>query len=707
MARATQVACPGMNQVTHGGEVTQPPGEGTRAEETLRTPLSRVGLAALLALPGALIVYFAFNSGGTFEVTTALGALVVLVAMLLGLAVAFRPLAALAPRGLFASGLLALFAIWTLASAGWSDATGPALVSLNRTLLYLAVLILFACIPSSTDRFRWLLRGLLAGIAVVSIIGLLSRLLPGVWETSPGLVSDRLNYPITYWNTFALLVGMGCILATHQTSDEHEPPAIRIGAAALLPILGATLLLTFSRGAIAVTALGILAYVMIARPRGLLGAILAVVPPTAFAVIQTYSSEMVQEGTPLTPAALGQAHDLALMIGACALVAGLLRALALRLDTRMSRISISPSARRTGWIGAACAAMLVLLIFLAAGGPSSAHHQYEKFINDARDSNGQAGGQRDRLLSIGDDGRLPLWQGALDAYRDDPLKGTGAGTYRQQMEQSGRSSYDRFFAYSLYIETLGELGLVGITLLGATLLTILVGIAVGMRGPARPVYSAAFALVIAWVVHAGVDIDWQTPAVTVPIFALGGFALARRKEQVFDRVASQSDGRLLQLSGAFRTSRWASPALPALCLVIAIFPARMALAQTHLQKSIDALTEGECKPARTNAEAAVADLDTGPRPYEVLAMCSSRSRDSTAAIRWATLAVAHNPGSWEPHYVLALAQASAGLDPRTQARIASKLNPNSYFPNRALAAFRSSNPVRWKAAAAALPFSMS
>jgi len=98
-----------------------------------------VGLALLLALPGLLTVYLAFNSGGMFEVTTAFGALVVLVAMVIGASLAREPLAGLSRRGLLACGSLALFALWTLLSARWSHATGRALIAFDRVLLYLAI----------------------------------------------------------------------------------------------------------------------------------------------------------------------------------------------------------------------------------------------------------------------------------------------------------------------------------------------------------------------------------------------------------------------------------------------------------------------------------------------------------------------------------------------------------------------------------------
>ncbi len=671
-------------------------------------PLSKVGMVLLLGLPGALTVYFAFNSGGMFEVTTAFGALVVLVTMLVGATVARKPLAGLTPRGLLACGSLALFALWTLLSARWSHATGRALVAFDRVLLYLAILTLFACVPRSVMRLRWMLRGLLLGSAAVSVIGLASRLLPALWPTGHGPAEERLSYPVTYWNTFALLVGVGCILAVHHTCDEREPPAVRICAAAVLPLLGATLLLTFSRGALAVTLLGVFVYVVIARPRGLLGGLLAAAPTTALAVSRTYSADLVQKGTPLTSPAIAEGRRLALTLGVCVLAAALLRALALALDTRMARISITRSrSRRMSLIVAAGAGAIVLVVFIAAHGPSRIHDQYEKFVNDTHEARQGAEGRRSRLLYVGNDGRLPLWHVALDAYRQDPLKGTGAGTYRLQWERHPQAGYDRVYAYSLYAEVLGELGLVGIVLLGASLLTILVAIAVCARGPGRPVYAVSFALVLAWVVHAGVDIDWQTPAVSVFVFALGGLALARPREHSVPAAASDRPSSCSQAGVLARaSSHGLRPVLALACLAVAVIPARMAVAQARLQDSIDALDAGACVRAQASARGAISALDSGLRPYEVLAMCAARRGDAGAAVVWGRMAVAHDPGNWEPYYALALAEGVGGIDPRRQARVAYEDDLLGQLPRLAVASFRGRDPRRWRFIARALPFSV-
>jgi O-antigen ligase len=677
---------------------------------------ARVGSIALLLLPGALIVYFAFNSGGTFPVTTATGALVVIAVMLVAVAVAGRPLAGFALAGLLTGGLLAGFALWTLLSASWSHATGRTLVAFGYVLLYLLVFLLFAGARRSVDRVRWMLRGLLVGAGGVALIGLISRLLPPLWPTSPGLEDSRLSYPITYWNTFALLAGVGCILAVHHTCDERERASVRVAAAAVLPLLAAALLLTLSRGAIVATVVGVLAYMAIARPRGLPGGLLAAGPATALAVVETYRATLVQTGMPVTPLAISQAHRLATVLAVCAVAAAVLRLLTLLLDARLIRLVISDRRRRL----AEWTALVGVLVLLAAAvtsfhGLSWAHRQYDKFVAGTHGAGSVESGptQRERLFQVGNDGRLPLWRVALSAYRQDPLKGTGAGTYRLQWERDRSEGFDRVYAYSLYAEVLGELGLVGILLLAAVLLTILVTVGVRARGPGRSAWAAGFAVVLAWVLHAGVDWDWQTPAVTVTVFAIGGLASTApggtserpgvRCGRVSRRISVPTAWASNTLArGAILVYR---PALALICVGAAVFPAAMALAQTHLQAGVEALNAGSCARAETSARGAIARLDTGARPYEVLAMCAARQGDPRVAVGWARVAVAHDPHNWEPYYVLALADGMAGIDPRGAAQTAYEDDPQGQLPRLAVLAFPDEDPLHWRLVAENLPFS--
>jgi hypothetical protein len=329
------------------------------------------------------------------------------------------------------------------------------------------------------------------------------------------------------------------------------------------------------------------------------------------------------------------------------------------------------------------------------------NRQYHSFVDNTEEAASTTdAGQRNRLLTVGNDGRRPMWEVAYNAYEEEPLKGTGAGTFQLRWERDRESGPLRLYAYSLYLESLGELGLVGILLLASTILALLGALAWRLRETDRAVYAAGLALALAWALHVGVDIDWQSPAVCVPVFAIAGLALARRRGELLPpptRVASR-----LTTAAAYGLR----PALALACLAAAIVPARMALAQADLRDSIEALGAGDCRTAVTEARESIDEANAGPRPYEVLAMCAARAENPASAAHWARQAVERDDASWETHYALALVLALGGSDPSREARLATEANPLLRQPRDAVAAFSGGSPGSWRQAALALPFAM-
>src|SRR5439155_7523569 len=140
---------------------------------------------------------------------------------------------------------------------------------------------------------------------------------------------ERLSYPVTYWNALGLLASLGIVLVVHLTTDFREPRWLRVASAAAAPLLGATILLTFSRGGIAACILGLAAYLLLGRPRGALTGLAAVAPLTAVAVRAAYDATLVASTTYTRPAAVAQGHHLARVVLLCAGGAAVLRAVLL------------------------------------------------------------------------------------------------------------------------------------------------------------------------------------------------------------------------------------------------------------------------------------------------------------------------------------------------------------------------------------------
>jgi hypothetical protein len=245
--------------------------------ETTMDALADAGSKALALAPALLIVFFGFNGGGYFPGPVAFAAVVLALVLALRFWLASDPLAGFGPLAAIAAGALFMYTIWTALSGAWSDAPGRALLETDRALLYLLALLLFASFSRSTDRTRTIVRATAAGALLVCTVGLITRVAPDVWPIAPDLQQGRLSYPLTYWNAFGLLAGLGMLLCTHLTCSEREPPALRVAAAAAVPLLGASIYFTFSRGAIAVVLVGLVAYALLARPRALLGGVLLLV----------------------------------------------------------------------------------------------------------------------------------------------------------------------------------------------------------------------------------------------------------------------------------------------------------------------------------------------------------------------------------------------------------------------------------------------
>jgi len=80
-------------------------------------------------------------------------------------------------------------------------------------------------------------------------------------------------------------------------------------------------------------------------------------------------------------------------------------------------------------------------------------------------------------------------------------------------------------AHSLYIETAAELGVLGLI---ALLLAFAGGILAAVKATSRNRAAAAgpVAVLAAWALHAGLDWDWEMPAVTLIALACAGYLCA-------------------------------------------------------------------------------------------------------------------------------------------------------------------------------------
>ncbi|MEA2265388.1 MAG: hypothetical protein QOE27_971, partial [Solirubrobacteraceae bacterium] len=623
-----------------------------RREPAQAAIADRIAGPALMLLPGALLVYFSFMAGGFFPGPPSL------VAVLLGLILAAKLALGTSAGGRGAAAVttaFAAYAIWVLVSSGWSNSAERSLTEVDLVLVYGLGFALFATSVRGPRDIRWAMGGIAVGSSVVCLGAFLARAAPKLWPIAANLDTPRISYPLTYWNALGFLAALGLIVCVGLTSDDRQSRLVKALSALPVPLLAVTLLLTFSRGAMAAGILGLSAYLLIGHPRSLLGALLVLVPSTGIALTSAYRATSLAHALDGSALQASQGRHVATVVVACAVAAAVARAVLAGIDgplvRRADRRPMEPRVARRMW---AAGIGVTVLLGLALGVPNALGRQYRRFV-EGNHGRGHVN-LRDRLADPGADGRIDLWRVARGEFDGAPLRGTGAGTFEVTWNVRhpplNRPVLD---AHSIYFENLGELGLVGFGLLACIVLGAVAAIVVRIRGPDRAVYAAVLAVVLAWAFHAGVDWDWEMPAVTLPIFVLAGAAAGRPGPE------------------AARRHR---PVLAFVALLATLVPAGVSVSQRHLDGSLAAFVGGDCTAATRAAHQALAPIDVRRGAHEILAYCAAAGHQRALATAEMGRAVDDDPRNWETHYGLAVVTAAGGGDPRPAARAAFALNPS-------------------------------
>jgi hypothetical protein len=613
-----------------------------------------------LALPAALTVALAFVAGGFFPGTIGLTAGLLCLLLLARLTLAERPFAGWSAALAVSTGALALFSVWTLASSGWSDAPGRAMAEFDRALLYVLVLAFLGLHARGPGHLAMLLRWVALATAVVCGAALATRLLPTTFPTTAGVNVSRLAFPLTYWNAMGLFAGLGVILLTHLTASEREPPAVRVAAAAALPAVAAALYFTFSRGGIAACIAGVVIYLVLAHPRGLFAAMPAAGLPVAFVLVRAYGSEALAGEDLTSAAAHDQGRALCVVVIVSMVAAAVLRALALRVDRRAAAIPVSRRMRVSVFAATGAVAVVAFAAAVVAFDlPARADRLYTEFVDTQPAAD--TGDLRSRLTNVNNNGRLAHWHVALEAAHEHPWRGTGAGTFQLLWEQGRpKPPFKVVDGHSLYYETRGELGWIGVVLL-ATVLVLPLGVAASrLKGPGRHVYAAFIAGGIALMIHATVDWDWEMPALFVWYLGAAGVVLAAPTDHARSLAEPR---RLTRLVGGLA------------CLLLAVTPLTVAFSQLRLNRSVEAFRHGDCATATDAALSSLDALSVQAEAFEILGWCDARAGRPGLAVDAMRAAQRRDPHNWQYAYGIAITEALAGEDPRPAAQLALRLNP--------------------------------
>jgi O-Antigen ligase len=475
------------------------------------------------------------------------------------------------------------------------------------------------------------------------------------------------------------------VLLVHLTTSLREPRVVRVLAAAVCPVMVATAYLTFSRGGMLGGLIGVVLVLLAGRPAGLVTGMVPAAGASVVVLLSALDKDVLGSAEFASAAGVAEGHELAGLIGLAGAGAAALRAALLPVDARVVRFHERRAPLRTryavaGWAAAAAAVAGVLVV---VGAPGFIERQYDGFVQG---NITVAENQRLRLLNPGNNGRLYHWRVAYDRFRAEPLHGDGAGTYETAWDRYRPTGFNVLDAHSLYVEVMGELGLVGLTLLLVALLTILFGFLRLARGSERGPPAALFAAGTIWALHAGIDWDWELTATGAWLFAAGGICLAAP----VGATRLRAPGRVTRIVLALG------------CLVLALTPFQVLRSQAALDDAVAAFDARDCRRTIDSALASLSATRSRPEPYLLLGYCDTRLGLHDLAVRNMELATERDPQSWAAWYGLAMARAAAGRDPRPAARRAQELNPLDPLAAEMAEAFDTSRPRAWQRRAAQL-----
>jgi O-antigen ligase len=249
------------------------------------------------------------------------------------------------------------------------------------------------------------------------------------------------------------------------------------------------------------------------------------------------------------------------------------------------------------------------------------------------------------------DQRHAYWSATAELTAHDPLLGSGAGTWERGWLREREEPFAARDAHSLYLETLSELGPIGLALLLAALAAPLVG---AVRARAAPLAAAATGAYVAFLLHAAVDWDWELPAVTLAGLACGAGLLAAARGN--DLVEVRAGPASLGLIGA-------------LALVVTYGLA----GSWAVESAREALRDGDSAKAESRARLASRLEPWSGEAYRLRGEAQRAQGEPAAALESLRRAVTEDPGdveSWR-----SLARVASGAEREEAVERARALDP--------------------------------
>jgi hypothetical protein len=539
---------------------------------------------------------------------------------------------------------------WIWLSTAWSGSATEPVFEGQRALVLLGGVVA-ALVAVERRTVGPFLGGVLGGIVIVSAYGLATRLFPERLGSFDSVAGYRLSTPVGYWNSLGVFAAIGAVLALGFAARGETRWGRVLGFASMIVLLP-TIYFTFGRGPWIALAVGLCTAVAIdPRRLQLVTALLVAAPGPALAVALASRSDALTHLRATLAQATHDGHRFAL---ALLLITLAQAALALVYFAVERRVSVSRAVRTAyaSVLALVVAAALVAGFVHYGSPPHVARRAYDAFVAKPKPQPHE--NLNVRLFSLSGTGRVDLWRVAWHEYTASPLIGSGAGSFQRYWMQHRPNAGQAADAHNLYLETLAELGPVGLALLLA-FFAIPVGVAI--RARRQPFVPAALGALAVYLVHAVVDWDWELAGVTLAaVFCAAACVLAgpeRGKERPLTARERATCGVALLL---------------ALAVALAGLPGNSALSAASASAA-----RGDWAAAASHAHTAIRWMPWSAEGWQQLGEAQLALGELAAARRSLDKAIAKDRDNWV--LWLDLAAATHGRDRQAALAEARRLNP--------------------------------
>jgi hypothetical protein len=503
------------------GPVGRDADRGNDVEKSHRTGrLLAVFKALVLLALAAVAAYGMFNQGIYTEVLwlpVAAGILALLfVTVLVRGYYADVPQAAWVMVALLAAlvGIKGLSMVWTISET-------ETVHEILRSSMYLAVFVAGLAALASARQVGPLVDVAVLIVAAVAGYGLLQKINPARYPID-SLDDVRIDSTLEYVNTTAVVLGMGVALALARMVTVRNALLRGLYAALTLAFL-VTLYLTVSRGGIGSLAIGVTALLVLTERRlQVLVNLLLLSAPGVWLLwrIRGLEGFMETHVSDERRIALGAAfrNDLIVALAAAFVLQVACAFLA-------NRYELMPTGRRV--LGALVVAATVLAVgagvFTAVSAYGGVGKAYETLVNNPNQTKDM--GQRLTSLDLGF--REDYWRVGWEAWKERPLTGTGAGTFKYTWLENRPNLQGVQQVHNLYLEQGTETGVFAfLALIG--FVVVLVGYcaraAWRAAGERRVLLAGLTSAVVIYLVSSVLEWHWYLPGSTLFFFFVAAIA---------------------------------------------------------------------------------------------------------------------------------------------------------------------------------------